>query len=146
MDKMEKMERWIKALNIALRLLFPNERRHCDLVSLYLPYFSLGEVCRELNAHLLRFVKTLNRSHLSHVIPKVFKALSDLIPNFNSLSYGQNDAVDTFEELKTLIHSDAAQAAKGADDKNPWKTLLLVYENFLGRFQHVIGKDAYDFI
>lgn len=125
-DKMEKIESWIKALNITVRILFPNERRLCDLVfsPSYAADISFGEVCKELNISLLRFANTLateNHSpfHLCHLIPKVFKTLSDLIPNFNSLFYGQlfseslrNDAVlvgkrlGIFVELESLIHRE----------------------------------------
>ncbi|TKY56539.1 Exocyst complex component EXO70B1 [Spatholobus suberectus] len=128
-DKMEKIESWIKALNVAVRILFPNERRLCDRVfsSSYAADISFGKVCRELTISLLRFLNTLateNHSpyHLFHVIPKVFKTLSDLFPNFNSLFYDQlfseslrNDAVlvgkrlGTFVKLESLIRREVAQ-------------------------------------
>ncbi|TKY56538.1 Exocyst complex component EXO70B1 [Spatholobus suberectus] len=138
-DKMEKIESWIKALNIAVRILFPNERSLCNRVfrSSYAADLgdlrssaadiSFGEVCSELTISLLRFANTLATEshspyHSFHVIPKVFKTLSDLIPYFNSLFYGQlfseslmNDAVlvgkrlGIFVELESLIRREVAQ-------------------------------------
>nr|KYP72923.1 Exocyst complex component 7 [Cajanus cajan] len=129
-DKMEKIESWIKALNLTVRILFPNERRLCDLVfsSSHAADISFSKVCKDLTIGLLSFVNSLATQnhhspyHLSHVIPKVFKTLSGLIPNFNSLFFGQllseslrNDAVlvgkrlGIFVELESLIQREVAQ-------------------------------------
>ncbi|KAL2317428.1 hypothetical protein Fmac_031304 [Flemingia macrophylla] len=129
-EKMEKIESWIKAMNLTVRILFPNERRLCDrrFPSSYAADISFSKVCKELTVGLLRFANTLATEnhhspyHLSHAIPKVFKTLSDLIPNFNALFYGQllsesliNDVVfvgkrlGIFVELESLIQREVAQ-------------------------------------
>ncbi|KAL2317423.1 hypothetical protein Fmac_031299 [Flemingia macrophylla] len=50
-DKMEKIDSWIKALNIAARILFPNERKLCHRVlEAYISSWELvfREICTEL--------------------------------------------------------------------------------------------------
>jgi len=129
-DKMEKIESLIKALNITLRILFPNEKILCDLVfpQSNTAYISLREVCSELSISLLRFMNTLATGnhqwsyHMVHVIPKVFKALIDLIPMFDSLFNGQlfseslrkgaiivGKRLGVFVELESLIHRKVAK-------------------------------------
>ncbi|XP_027368452.1 exocyst complex component EXO70B1-like [Abrus precatorius] len=144
---MEKIEIWIKALNIAVTILFPNERRLCDVVFRLASAsdFSFKEVCKELTLDLLRFVNTLateNHSpyHLSHVIPKVFKTFSDLIPNFNSFFSGQlfsesliNEALlvgkrlGIFVELESLIRRDMAQATTPGGELHPTTFKVMDY-------------------
>ncbi|RDX58301.1 Exocyst complex component EXO70B1, partial [Mucuna pruriens] len=60
-DKMEKNVCWIKALNIAVRILFPNERRLCDSVfgGFSISDFAFTEVCTESATHLLRTANIL---------------------------------------------------------------------------------------
>ncbi|KOM47270.1 hypothetical protein LR48_Vigan07g097400 [Vigna angularis] len=129
-DKMEKIGSLIKALNITVRILFPNERILCAHVfpESYNADISFAEVCTELSISLLRFVNTLATEnhqwsyHLVHVIPNVFKTLIDLIPMFDSLFYGQlfseslrNGAIlvgkrlGVFVELESLIHREVAK-------------------------------------
>ncbi|XP_027333706.1 exocyst complex component EXO70B1-like [Abrus precatorius] len=92
-DKMEKIEKWIKALNVAVKILFPNEKKLCDRVFFGFSSAtdtSLIEVCTKLTIRLLSFIDTFaterhSLSLLSSIIPKVFKTLRDLIPEFESL-------------------------------------------------------------
>ncbi|KAK7321393.1 hypothetical protein VNO77_32002 [Canavalia gladiata] len=92
-DKMEKIEKWIKALNVAVRILFPNEKKLCDRVFFGLSSaadMSFINVCTKLTIPLLSFIDTLaierhSLDLLSSITPKVFETLRDLIPEFDSL-------------------------------------------------------------
>ncbi|RDY07254.1 Exocyst complex component EXO70B1, partial [Mucuna pruriens] len=136
-EKMEKIQSWIKAMNLAVRILFPNERILCNRIfsSSYAADISFGEICKELTTTLLRFANTLATedhsllnhlsnviNHLSNVIPNVYKTLGDLIPDFNKLFFGQlfseslrNDAIlvgkrlGIFVELDSIINREMAQ-------------------------------------
>ncbi|KAL2317425.1 hypothetical protein Fmac_031301 [Flemingia macrophylla] len=116
-------------MNLTVRILFLNERRLCDRIfpSSYAADISFSKVCKELTVGLLRFANTLATEnhhspyHLSHAIPKVFKTLSDLIPNFNALFYGRllseslgnvvlvGKRLGIFVELESLIQREVAQ-------------------------------------
>ncbi|KAK7300870.1 hypothetical protein RJT34_11721 [Clitoria ternatea] len=128
-DKMEKIESWIKAFNIVVRILFRNERKLCNRIFLGFSSSadnSFTKVCKKLTIHLLSLVDIFaTRSHLpnllSAIIPKVFKALCDLIPEFESLFSDPYSAsltqvhmawgiIPLKMEFNKLISRDMAQA------------------------------------
>ncbi|XP_020226051.1 exocyst complex component EXO70B1 isoform X2 [Cajanus cajan] len=90
-DKMEKLESWIKALNIAARILFPNERKLCHLVfEAYISSweFVFREICTELAISLLSTALALTTwSHL------IRNSLQELIQELESCTTLRNNAV-----------------------------------------------------
>ncbi|KAE8712749.1 Exocyst complex component EXO70B1 [Hibiscus syriacus] len=106
----DEIERWIKAANASLRILFPSERRLCDRIFFGFSSaadLSFMEVCRVLD---------------------VFETMRDLMPEFDSVFSDQcclvlrNEAITIwkrlgeairgiFMELENLIRRDPAKAA-----------------------------------
>ncbi|RDX76285.1 Exocyst complex component EXO70B1, partial [Mucuna pruriens] len=83
-DKMENNQCWIKALSIAVRILFPNERRLCDLVFGRFTTsadFTFTEVCTELVTHLMSIANALANSFR--------KTLEELMYEFELVFCGQ---------------------------------------------------------
>nr|XP_004490669.1 uncharacterized protein LOC101500706 isoform X2 [Cicer arietinum] len=136
-DLKEEIEIWIKASNVALKILFHGERRLCDRVFFGFSSaadFSFMEVCRGSTVQLLNFadgVANGRRSpeHLFNTL-KVFETLRDLIPDFESLFCDQhsvslmNEAITIwkrlgesirgiFVELENLIVRDSAVTVPG---------------------------------
>ncbi|KAK7321396.1 hypothetical protein VNO77_32007 [Canavalia gladiata] len=133
-DRMEKIENWRKAFNVAVKILFTNERRLCDCVFHGIPFaadISFMEVCRDLTIHLLSFANTFTSESrslnlLCSIIPQVWETLLELIPEFKSLFSDQysvslrselftvlkklkEDVRGLFTELKNLICHDLAR-------------------------------------
>ncbi|TKY56550.1 Exocyst complex component EXO70B1 [Spatholobus suberectus] len=84
--------RWIKAVNVAVRILFPSERRLCDCV--FSGFSSVAglcftEVCWEPTVKMLNFADAVARGspsewRLSKILD-MFETLHGLIPEFQSL-------------------------------------------------------------
>ncbi|MCI27075.1 exocyst complex component EXO70B1-like, partial [Trifolium medium] len=126
--------RWIKASKVALKILFPAERRLCNLVFFGLSTvadLSFTKVCRGCTIHLLNFGDAVaNGSHSPEQLFKildVFETLRDLVPEFESLFCDQysvslrNEAntilkklakaiVEIFMVLENVIRRDLAKA------------------------------------
>ncbi|TXG74479.1 hypothetical protein EZV62_003058 [Acer yangbiense] len=147
----EQIERWVKAANLALRILFPSERRLCDRV-----YFGLSsaadlsfmEVCRGSSIQLLNFADAIaigSRSpeRLFKVLD-VFETLRDLMPEFELVFSDQyclmlrNEAVTIwkrlgeairgiFMELENLIRRDPAKAAVPGGGLHPITRYVMNY-------------------
>ncbi|KAL2975836.1 hypothetical protein AAZX31_14G184700 [Glycine max] len=97
-EKLEQREfqyyilRWIKAVNVAHRILFPSERRLCDCIfSRFSSVADLcfNEVCRGALIQLLNFAEAVasgspSEWRLSKILD-MFETLRDLIPEFQSL-------------------------------------------------------------
>ncbi|KAJ4978419.1 hypothetical protein NE237_009199 [Protea cynaroides] len=88
----DEIERWIKAANVALRILFPSERRLCDRVFFGLAFaadLSFMEVCRGSTIQLLNFADAIAIGSRSperlFKILDVFETLRDLMPEFDAL-------------------------------------------------------------
>ncbi|XP_004490667.1 exocyst complex component EXO70B1-like [Cicer arietinum] len=134
-DLEDEIERWIKASNVALKILFPSERRLCDRVFFGFSSaadFSFMEVCRGSTVQLLNFADAVAIGSRSperlFKILDVFETLRDLISEFESLFCDQysvslrNEAITIwkrlgesirgiFMELENLIRRDPAKAA-----------------------------------
>ncbi|KAK7321388.1 hypothetical protein VNO77_31991 [Canavalia gladiata] len=97
---MEIVENWIKASNVAVMVLFPNESRLQDRVfGEYISHgkYALEEVCKELQISLLSFVNTLETWIWSHsptafsgFIRKVYITLHALIQKLPHRSLDEN--------------------------------------------------------
>ncbi|MED6208109.1 hypothetical protein PIB30_041981 [Stylosanthes scabra] len=110
-----EVRNWISTSNLALRFLFPNERRLCQRI--FLGFTSVAdtvftEICREFTIRQLNFADcfTFESSNFKtfEVFPmsvKVFMALHDLIPEYESLFSEQlcdsirNEAINTWKRL-----------------------------------------------
>ncbi|KAG6401367.1 hypothetical protein SASPL_138221 [Salvia splendens] len=129
----DEIEKWIKAMNVAFRILFPSERRLCDRVFLGLSSaadLSFMEVCRGSTIQLLNFADAVAIG--SRAPERLFKVLDvyetvrDLIPEFDIIFSDQycvslrNEAVTIwkrlgeairgiFMELENLIRRDPAK-------------------------------------
>ncbi|KAK2642049.1 hypothetical protein Ddye_023812 [Dipteronia dyeriana] len=147
----EQIERWVKAANLALRILFPSERRLCDRVFFGLSSaadLSFMEVCRGSSIQLLNFADAIaigSRSpeRLFKVLD-VFETLRDLMPEFESVFSDQyclmlrNEAVTIwkrlgeairgiFMELENLIRRDPAKAAVPGGGLHPITRYVMNY-------------------
>ncbi|GAV58664.1 Exo70 domain-containing protein [Cephalotus follicularis] len=147
----DEIERWIKAANVALRILFPSERRLCDRVFLGFHAaadFSFMEVCRGSTIQLLNFADAVAISSRSperlFKILDMFETLRDLIPEFDSLFSNpycillQNEADTiwkrlgeairgTLMELEHLIQRDPAKAAVPGGRVHPITRYVMNY-------------------
>ncbi|KAL5749480.1 hypothetical protein ACOSP7_024083 [Xanthoceras sorbifolium] len=147
----EQIERWVKAANLALRILFPSERRLCDRVFFGLSSaadLSFMEVCRGSSIQLLNFADAIaigSRSpeRLFKVLD-LFETLRDLMPEFESVFSDQyclvlrNEAVTIwkrlgeairgiFMELENLIRRDPAKAAVPGGGLHPITRYVMNY-------------------
>ncbi|KDP45755.1 hypothetical protein JCGZ_17362 [Jatropha curcas] len=133
-DLEDEIDKWIKAANVALRILFPSERRLCDRV--YFGFSSAAdlsfmEVCRGSTIQILNFADAVAIGSRSperlFKILDLFETLRELMPEFESNFSDQyclvlrNDAVaiwkrlgeairGIFMELENLIRRDPAKA------------------------------------
>ncbi|XP_022752924.1 exocyst complex component EXO70B1-like [Durio zibethinus] len=147
----DEIERWIKAANVALRILFPSERWLCDRVFFGFSSaadLSFMEVCRGSTIQLLNFADAIaigSRSpeRLFKVLD-VFETLRDLMPEFDSVFSNQyclvlrNEAVTIwkrlgeairgiFMELENLIRRDPAKAAVPGGGLHPITRYVMNY-------------------
>lgn len=150
----DEIERWIKASNVALKILFPSERRLCDRVfsglssSSAAADLSFMEVCRGSAIQLLNFADAVaigSRSpeRLFRVLD-VFETMRDLIPEFESLfsdqycSFLVNEAITnwkrlgeairgTFMELENLISRDPVKAVVPGGGLHPITRYVMNY-------------------
>ncbi|XP_051143380.1 exocyst complex component EXO70B1 [Andrographis paniculata] len=130
----DEIEKWIKAMNVALRILFPSERRMCDRIFGLTAATDLSfmEVCRGSTIQLLNFADAVAISsrapeRLFRVLD-VYETVRDLMPEFEynfSDPYCvslRNEAITIwkrlgeavrgiFMELENLIRRDPAKAA-----------------------------------
>ncbi|CAN1269719.1 Exocyst complex component EXO70B1 [Linum perenne] len=132
-DLEDEIEKWIKAANVLLRILFPSERRLCDRVFFGFSStadLSFMEVCRGSTIQILNFAEGVAIGSRSperlFKILDLFETLRDLIPEFDSNFSDQyclvlrNEAVaiwnrlreairGMFMELENLIRRDPAK-------------------------------------
>ncbi|WCJ34807.1 exocyst subunit exo70 family protein B1 [Euphorbia peplus] len=130
----DEIERWIKGSNVALRILYPSERRLCDRVFFGFSSaadLSFMEVCRGSTIQILNFADAVAIGSRSperlFKILDLFETLRDLMPEFESNFSDQycvvlrNNAVaiwkrlgesirGIFMELENLIRRDPAKA------------------------------------
>ncbi|XVF46160.1 hypothetical protein PTKIN_Ptkin03bG0004600 [Pterospermum kingtungense] len=147
----DEIQRWIKAANVALFILFPSERQLCDRVFFGFSSaadLSFMEVCRGSTIQLLNFADAIaigSRSpeRLFKVLD-VFETLRDLMPAFDSVFSDQyclvlrNEAVTIwrrlgeairgiFMELENLIRRDPAKAAVPGGGLHPITRYVMNY-------------------
>ncbi|KAK7305479.1 hypothetical protein VNO77_43385 [Canavalia gladiata] len=151
----DEIERWNKASNVAVKILFPSERRLCDRIFSGLSSsasaaadLSFMEVCRGSAIQLLNFADAVaigSRSpeRLFRVLD-VFETMRDLIPEFESLFSDQyclflvNEAVTIwkrlgeairgiFIELENLISRDPAKASVPGGGLHPITRYVMNY-------------------
>ncbi|KAE8039361.1 hypothetical protein FH972_011781 [Carpinus fangiana] len=150
-DLEEEIERWVKASNVALRILFPSERRLCDRVFFGLSSaadLSFMEVCRGSTIQLLNFADAVSIGSRSperlFKVLDVFEALRDLIPEFDLVFSDQyclvlrNEAVTIWKrlgeairgilmELENLIRRDPAKAPVPGGGLHPMTRYVMNY-------------------
>ncbi|OWM68708.1 exocyst complex component EXO70B1 [Punica granatum] len=150
-DLEDEIERWIKATNVAVRILFPSERRLCDRVFSGLSSaadFSFMEVCRGSMVQLLNFADAVSIGSRSperlFKVLDVFETLRDLMPELDALFSDQfclllrNEAITIWKrlgdvvrgilmELENLIRRDPAKAAVPGGGLHPITRYVMNY-------------------
>lgn len=150
-DIEDEIERWIKGFNVALKILFPSERRLCDRVFFGFSSaadFSFMEVCRGSTVQLLNFADAVAIGSRSperlFKILDVFETLRDLISEFELLFCDQysvslrNEAITIwkrlgeairgiFMELENLIRRDPAKAGVPGGGLHPITRYVMNY-------------------
>ncbi|KAK9124637.1 hypothetical protein Sjap_014239 [Stephania japonica] len=150
-DVEDEIERWAKAANVALRILFPSERRLCDRIFFGLSSaadLSFMEVCRGSTIQLLNFADAVAIGSRSperlFKILDVFETLRDLMSEFESVfsdqycAFLRNEAVTIwkrlgeairgiFMELENLIRRDPAKAAVPGGGRHPITRYVMNY-------------------
>ncbi|PIM97417.1 Exocyst component protein [Handroanthus impetiginosus] len=147
----DEIEKWIKAVNVALRILFPSERRLCDRV--FFGFSSAAdqtfmEVCRLSTIQLLNFADAVaigSRApeRLFRVLD-VYETIRDLMPEFELIFsdeyslYLRNEAITIwkrlgegirgiFMELENLIRRDSAKSAVPGGGLHPITRYVMNY-------------------
>ncbi|CAB4312414.1 unnamed protein product [Prunus armeniaca] len=150
-DLEDEIERWIKSANVALRILFPSERRLCDRVFYGLSSaadLSFMEVCRGSTIQILNFADAVSIGSRSperlFKILDVFESLRDLMPEFESVFSDQyclflrNEAMTIwkrlgeairgiFMELENLISRDPAKTPVPGGGLHPITRYVMNY-------------------
>ncbi|KAK9279085.1 hypothetical protein L1049_012760 [Liquidambar formosana] len=150
-DLEDEIERWIKAANVALRILFPSERRLCDRVFFGFSSaadLSFMEVCRGSTTQLLNFADAVAIGSRSperlFKILDIFETLRDLMPEFEAVfsdkycMFLRNEAVTIwkrlgeairgiFMELENLIRRDPAKAPVPGGGLHPITRYVMNY-------------------
>lgn len=150
-DLEDEIERWIKAANVTLRILFPSERRLVDRVFFGFSSaadLSFMEVCRGSTIQLLNFADALAIGSRSperlFKILDVFETLRDLLPEFESVFSDQycmllrNEAITIwkrlgeairgiFMELENLISRDPAKVPVPGGGLHPITRYVMNY-------------------
>ncbi|XP_010243483.1 PREDICTED: exocyst complex component EXO70B1 [Nelumbo nucifera] len=147
----DEIERWTKAVNVALRILFPSEQRLCDRVFFGLSAasdLSFMEVCRGTAIQLLNFADAVaigsRAPERLFKILDVFETLRDLMPEFEEVfsdhycAFLRTEAVTIwkrlgeairgiFMELENLIRRDPAKAAVPGGGLHPITRYVMNY-------------------
>eukprot|EP00262_Sarcandra_glabra_P001575 TRINITY_DN1170_c0_g1_i1.p1 TRINITY_DN1170_c0_g1~~TRINITY_DN1170_c0_g1_i1.p1 ORF type:complete len:665 (+),score=82.81 TRINITY_DN1170_c0_g1_i1:177-2171(+) len=151
-DLEDEIERWGRAVTLALRILFPSERRLCDRVFSGLTStvadLSFMEVCRGSAIQILNFADAVAiggraPERLFRVLD-MFETLRDLMPEFETVFSDQysssirTEAVTIwkrigeavrgiFMELENLIRRDPAKAAVPGGGLHPITRYVMNY-------------------
>lgn len=147
----DEIEKWIKAINVALRILFPSERRLCDRVFFGFSSaadLSFMEVCRGSTIQLLNFADAVaigsRAPERLFKVLDVYETIRDLMPEFELIFSDQycillrNEAVTIwkrlgeairgiFMELENLIRRDPAKAAVPGGGLHPITRYVMNY-------------------
>ncbi|XP_009594732.1 exocyst complex component EXO70B1 [Nicotiana tomentosiformis] len=147
----DEIEKWVKAVNVALRILFPSERRLCDRVFFgfnSVSDLSFMEVSRGSTIQLLNFADAVAISSRAperlFKVLDVYEALRDLMPEFELLFMDQycvllrNEALTIwrrlgeairgiFMELENLIRRDPAKTPVPGGGLHPITRYVMNY-------------------
>lgn len=147
----DEIRRWVKAVNVAFRILFPSERRLCHRIFAGLPAISdlsFSEACRGPAMQLLRFGDAIAlHSRLPERLFRIvdmYEAIRDVIPELDALfcdkhsAFLSTDAValwkklgstirGIFTELDNLIRRDPATAAVPGGGLHPITRYVMNY-------------------
>lgn len=117
-DLEDQTERWIKAANVALRVLFPSERRLCDRIFFGFSSsadLSFMEVCRGSTIQLLNFADAVALGSRAperlFKVLDVFETLRDLMPELDVVFSNhycfslRNEAVTIWKRLGESIRA-----------------------------------------
>lgn len=150
-DLEEEIERWMKAITVSLRILFPSERRLCDRVFFGLSSaadLSFMEVCRGSTIQLLNFADAVaigsRAPERLFKILDMFETFRDLMPELDSVFSDQyclllrNEAITIwkrlgqtikgiFMELENLIRRDPAKTPVPAGGLHPITRYVMNY-------------------
>lgn len=150
-DLEDQIERWTKAATVALRILFPSERRLCDRVFFGFSSaanLSFMEVCRGSTIQLLNFADAVAISSRSperlFKVLDLYEALRDLMPEFEAVFSDQyclllrNEAFNIwrrlgeairgiFMELENLIRRDPAKSEVPGGGLHPITRYVMNY-------------------
>ncbi|KAL4587807.1 hypothetical protein LXL04_000681 [Taraxacum kok-saghyz] len=149
-----EIEKWIKAINMAVKVFYPSERRLCDRVFGYSSAtaaaadLSFMDVCRVSTMELLNFANGIAMGSRAperlFKILDVYEAVKDLLPEFEVLfsdqycSFLRNEATGVwkrlgesirgiFMELENLIRRDPAKAAVPGGGLHPITRYVMNY-------------------
>ncbi|XP_073270730.1 exocyst complex component EXO70B1-like [Primulina huaijiensis] len=147
----DEIEKWVKAIKVALRILFPSERRLCDRIFLGFSSaadLSFMEVCRGSTIQLLNFADAVaigsRAPERLFKVLDVYEAVSDLMPEFEFIfsdQYGitlRNEVITiwkrlgeairgVFMELENLIRRDPVKAAVPGGGVHPMNRYVMNY-------------------
>ncbi|KAI3788001.1 hypothetical protein L2E82_00564 [Cichorium intybus] len=153
-DNDVEIEKWVKAINMAVRVFYPSERRLCDRVFGYSSAtaaaadLSFMDVCRVSTMELLNFANGIAMGSRAperlFKILDVYEAVKDLLPEFEVLFSDQyclflrNEATGVwkrlgesirgiFMELENLIRRDPAKAAVPGGGLHPITRYVMNY-------------------
>lgn len=163
-DLEDEIDRWIKALNVALRIFFPSERRLCDRVFFGFSSaadLSFMEVCRGSTIQLLNFADAVSIGSRAperlFKILDVFEAMRDLMPEFEVVfsdqycSFLRNESVTIwkrlgeairgiFMELENLIRRDPAKAPVPGGGLHPITRYVMNYLRAACRSREILEQ------
>ncbi|KAI3749839.1 hypothetical protein L2E82_20455 [Cichorium intybus] len=153
-DNEVEIDKWIKAINMAVRVFYPSERRLCDRVFGYSSStaaaadLSFMEACRISSMELLNFANGIAMGSRApdrlFKILDVYEAVKDLMPEIEVLFADQyclfirNEAIGVwkrlgesirgiFMELENLIRRDPAKAAVPGGGLHPITRYVMNY-------------------
>ncbi|CAI9107081.1 OLC1v1006363C1 [Oldenlandia corymbosa var. corymbosa] len=147
----DEIDKWVKGINVALRILFPSERRLCDRVFFGFSSaadLSFMEVVRGSTIQLLNFADAVaigsRAPERLFKVLDVYETIRDLMPEFELIFSDQhcvllrNEAVTIwkrlgeairgiFMELENLIRRDPAKAAVPGGGLHPITRYVMNY-------------------
>ncbi|KAK8969381.1 hypothetical protein KSP40_PGU010002 [Platanthera guangdongensis] len=146
----DEIRRWVKAVNVAFRILFPSERRLCQRIfsGLSISELSFTETCRRPAIQLLRFGDAVASSSRSperiFQVVSMYEAIRDVVPELDAVFSDQYSAFlcrdsvalwkklgatirGIFTELDNLIRRDPATAAVPGGGLHPITRYVMNY-------------------
>lgn len=165
-----EIDKWIKAVNIALQILYPNEQSLCDRVFsglLQTMDHSFMEICRTSLIQLLSFADAVASGSRSperfFKVLEIYETLRDAIPELELLfsenysSSIREEAISIwmrlgevlrgiFVELENLIHRDTAKDVVPGGGLHPFNLYIMNYLSTACRshqtLEHIFEEDV----